>query len=208
MMHRLRHTVLALAAIMLPVLLCGQSIPKLKQAAEITSGVFDNGVEYFFVNNDIRKGCADFALIQSGKPDVDQTRASLRRLEHMDPDAFLGRTGVPYTEDGFVSYYQNAKVYHFPNVNITDRMTADSTMLMMLDLMQTSDCSQAIIVCGDIDRETYRSLFRTLCLTIPTLHFQEYSTPEEKESSVVRNDSAPGIISLSFKFGTTWRCIA
>ena len=110
MMHRLRHTVLALAAIMLPVLLCGQSIPKLKQASEITSGVFDNGVEYFFVNNDIRKGCADFALIQSGKPDVDQTRASLRRLEHMDPDAFLGRTGVPYTEDGFVSYYQNAKV--------------------------------------------------------------------------------------------------
>ena len=205
MMHRLRHTVLALAAIMLPVLLCGQSIPKLKQAAEITSGVFDNGVEYFFVNNDIRKGCADFALIQSGKPDVDQTRASLRRLEHMDPDAFLGRTGVPYTEDGFVSYYQNAKVYHFPNVNITDRMTADSTMLMMLDLMQTSDCSQAIIVCGDIDRETYRSLFRTLCLTIPTLHFQEYSTPEEKESSVVRNDSAPGIISLSFKFGSATR---
>ncbi len=204
-MNRLRHTALVLAALLLPGLLCGQSIPKLKQAAEITNGVFENGVEYFFVANDARKGCADFALIQSGKPDVEGTRTSLRRLEHMDPDAFLGRTGVPYTEDGFVSYYQNAKVYHFPNVNVADRMTADSTMLMMLDLMQLSDCSQTIIVSGDIDRENYRSLFRTLCLTIPTLHFQEYSTPEEKESSVVRNDSAPGTISLSFKFGSATR---
>ena len=200
-MNRLRHTALVLAALLLPGLLCGQSIPKLKQAAEITNGVFENGVEYFFVANDARKGCADFALIQSGKPDVEGTRTSLRRLEHMDPDAFLGRTGVPYTEDGFVSYYQNAKVYHFPNVNVADRMTADSTMLMMLDLMQLSDCSQTIIVSGDIDRENYRSLFRTLCLTIPTLHYQEYSTEGEKESSVVRNDSAPGIISLSFRFG-------
>ena len=179
-MNRLRHTALVLAALLLPGLLCGQSIPKLKQAAEITNGVFENGVEYFFVANDARKGCADFALIQSGKPDVEGTRTSLRRLEHMDPDAFLGRTGVPYTEDGFVSYYQNAKVYHFPNVNVADRMTADSTMLMMLDLMQLSDCSQTIIVSGDIDRENYRSLFRTLCLTIPTLHYQEYSTAGEK----------------------------
>ena len=79
-MNRLRHTALVLAALLLPGLLCGQSIPKLKQAAEITNGVFENGVEYFFVANDARKGCADFALIQSGKPDVEGTRTSLRNI--------------------------------------------------------------------------------------------------------------------------------
>ena len=194
-----------LTACLLPQLLCAQSLPKLKQADEISSGVFENGVEYYFVSNDAQSGSAYFALIQSGKPDVEQTRQALRRLEHMDPDAFLERTGVPYTEDGFVSYYQNAKVFRFPDVNVRDRMTADSTMLMMLDLMQLSDCSQTIVVCGDIDRDAYRNLFRTLGLTIPTLHHQAYSTDAEMEASMVRNDSAPGVISLSFRLGSASR---
>ena len=205
MMKTLRHTLSVLAALLLPLLAYAQSLPKLKQAPEITNGVYENGVEYFFASNDARSGYADFALIQSGKPDVEQTRGSLRRLDHMDPDAFLGRIGVPYTEDGFVSYYQNAKVYHFPNVNVADRMVADSTMLMMLDLMQLTDCSQTIVVCGDIDREAYRSLFRTLGLTIPRLHPQDYSTEGEKESRVFRNPSVPGVISLSFRFGSATR---
>ena len=54
-----------LTACLLPQLLCAQSLPKLKQADEISSGVFAHGAEYYFVHTAAQSVRAYFALIQS-----------------------------------------------------------------------------------------------------------------------------------------------
>ena len=180
----------------------GQGLPKLKCADEVVHGEFPNGVEYYFIENAPVAGRADFALVQIGDFSVRETRHTFVDSEHIDVKDYLSRSGVPYTEDGFVSYYDGARVFRFPDVNVKERSVADSTFLMMLDFMLQSSGPQSIIVCGDIDNASFNERFNTLSLVVPKVQQQEYESTIPREGSMLRNDSEKGKASFSFQAGT------
>lgn len=182
-----------------------QSIPKLKRADEIMTGSFPNGMDYYFVANTPVAGRADFALLQIGDFSAEESRNGFEELDHINAENFLLNHGVPYTEDGFVSYYDGARVFRFPDVNVKDKYTADSTFLMMLDFMQLSDGPQTVIVCGDIDKNKFQDRFSTLSLVVPKLRDIEYESSIPKDGSVFRNDADRGRVVLSFQQGTANR---
>lgn len=200
-----RHIILLVLMWMLILPSYGQSIPKLKRAEEVNSGVFPNGVEYFFVENTPVAGRADFALVQIGDFSVDETRHTFVDAEHLNPKEYLSRNGIHYTEDGFVSYYEGARVFRFPDVNVKDRASTDSTFLMMLDFMLQSTGPQTIIVCGDIDQASFKERFSTLSLVVPQVQEQEYVSSIPKEGAILRNDARKGFVSFSFQEGTANR---
>lgn len=182
-----------------------QSIPKMKRASEISVGSFPNGVEYYMVNNKASAGRADFALIQNGEFDVDESRDALRDLEHIDPESFLRRNGVPYSEDGFITYYEGARVYRFQGIDVSTSEVCDSTLLLMLDLMSQSPYTQTVVVCGDINKDVLVNRFQTLSLLVPQVKDFEFESSIPKEGSLVRNDSQPGRMSLHFQQGSVSR---
>ncbi len=205
---RFRTFLLASALLMGMIPSSGQNIPKLKRADEVVSGTFPNGIDYYFIANNPVAGRADFALVQVGDFDVEQTRLAFVDSEHINAKDYLSRHGIPYNEDGFVSYYDGARVFRFSDVNVKDRATTDSTLLMILDFMQTSSGPQSIIVCGDIDREKFRDRYSTLSLVMPKVQHREYESTIPKEGSIFRNDSKKGRVSFSFQEGSVSRELA
>lgn len=201
-MRRVTSIAILLFAILSQASLSAQSLPKLKQAEEVSTGVFPCGIEYCLATNDARPGRADFALVQNGRFDVDATRELFYDLEHLNPASFLSRHRIPYGEDGYVSYYPNARVFHFQDVDVKNREVADSTVLMLLDLMALSRGSQTVIVCGDIDKEATRTMLRTFSMTLPKVSEPILESSAGNEISIVRNSTAPGLISLSFRLAT------
>ena len=179
-----------------------QTLPKLKKADEISTGTFSNGIDYFFVNNTPVAGRADFALVQIGDFSVPESRDSFAELEHMDADSFLSEQGVHYTEDGFISYFDGARVFHFPDVNIKNKAIADSTLLLVLDLMQLYSGPQIVIVCGDIDKSQWEARFGTIGLVIPKVFERSYESTIPKEGFVFRNDESKGLVSFVFQPGS------
>lgn len=182
-----------------------KSIPKLKRAEEVSTGTFANGIEYCLVNNRASVGRADFALVQFGNFDVGSTRESFDEVYHMDARKFLVKHSVPYTEDGLISYYDNARVFRFPEMDISNSALADSTMLMMLDFMQLSDGGQTLIICGDINKEVYQRTLRTLSLVVPETKSSKYESNLPKESTVLQGEIEPGCFNLTFSLGSVSR---
>lgn len=182
-----------------------QNIPKLKRAEEVSTGVFANGIEYCLVNNKASVGRADFALVQFGDFDVESTRESFDEMDHLDAKSFLVKHGVPYTEDGLVSYYDHARVFRFSDMDISNAALADSTMLMMLDFMQLSNGGQSLVICGDIDKDIYQRTLRTLSLVIPQTTGNKYESKLPKESTVLQDEIEPGRFSLTFNMGSVSR---
>ena len=192
-----RYILAALLAV-LPLSLQAQGLPKLKQAEEVTTGTLPNGIAYYLVANPATKGRADFALVQENITDVAETREALNELEHLSPKDFLARSGVPYTANGYVEISKNARTFHFPDVWIGPKATADSTLLLMLDLMRLSGGEQTIIISGDIDRTTYKNTLHTLGLTIPRI--TPSARPSEPKQGAVLNFNADGSGPIVFSF--------
>lgn len=199
------HIWLSIALLLTAFNSFAQSLPKLKRAEEISTGSFPNGVDYYLVNNNPVAGRADFALLQLGDFSVEDSRNSLLELDHTTPADFLKRRGVPYTAEGFVSYFDGARVFRFPDVNVRDKATTDSTLLMMLDFMLLSDGPQTIIVCGDIDKANFQERLSTLSLVVPEVNRQKVEFSIPREASVLKNDSQSGRVTLSFRLGTASR---
>lgn len=204
-MNLSRYIAAALLAV-LPTGLFGQGLPKLKQASEVTTGTLPNGIVYYLVTNPATKGTADFALVQEGVTDIPATREALSRLEHMNPGEFLQRKGIPYTRNGYVTVSKNARTFHFPDVDISSKTTADSTLLMILDLMRLSDGEQTVIVSGDIDKTVYKTAIHTLCLTVPHIKpVQKPSTKKEGSSLVCEENGPDGALEFHFRSGSISR---
>ena len=202
---KLSHIWIATALLLSALSSSAQSLPKLKRAEEISTGSFSNGVDYYLVNNSPLAGKADFALLQLGDFSVEDSRKSLIELDHTTPSDFLRSRGIPYTADGCISYYDGARVFRFPDVNVRDKATSDSTLLMMLDLMLLSDGPQTIIVCGDIDKAKFQDRLSTLSLVVPEVNRQKVEFSLPREASVLKNDSQSGRVTLSFQLGTASR---
>lgn len=200
----IRYLAAALLAL-LPVSLQAQGLPKLKQAEEVTTGTLPNGIVYYLVANPATKGRADFALVQENLTDVAQTRQALTMLEHLSPKDFLQHSGIPYTPKGYVEISKNARTFHFPDVDISSKATADSTLLLMLDLMHLSDGEQAIIISGDIDRAAYRNTLHTLGLTIPRITPGPRENLPKQGAVLSYDDPGHGPIEFVFRPGSVTR---
>ena len=203
-MRAARYIAAAILAL-LPCSLQAQGLPKLKQAEEVTTGTLPNGIVYYLVANQATKGRADFALVQENITDVTATREALKQLEHLSPKDFLARTGVPYTTNGYVQISKNARTFHFPDVDISSKATADSTLLLMLDLMRLSRGEQTIVISGDIDKAAYRNTLHTLGLTIPHIT-PGPRTNLPKQGAVLQFESEKGgPIEFHFRPGSVTR---
>ena len=202
---RIARYIAAILLAVIPISLQAQGLPKLKQAEEVTTGALPNGIVYYLVANPATKGRADFALVQENLTDVDQTREALAQLEHLSPKDFLARSGVPYTSKGYVEISKNARTFHFPDVDISSKATADSTLLLMLDLMRLSDGEQAIVISGDIDRTVYKNTLHTLGLTIPRITPGPRPNIPKQSAVLTVNDAGSGPIEFQFRPGSVTR---
>ena len=202
---RISRYIAAILLAVIPISLLAQGLPKLKQAEEVSVGTLPNGIVYYLVANPATKGRADFALVQENVTDEGRTRQALSTLEHLSPSAFLARKGIPYTPKGYVEISKNARTFHFPDVDISSKSTADSTLLLMLDLMRLSLGEQAVVISGDIDRAAYKNTLHTLGLTIPRLT-PEPRQPLPKQGAVLSfDDRGSGPIEFAFRPGSVTR---
>ena len=149
-----------------------QMMPQLGVADEIKTGSFPNGLRYYIVVNEAEKGFADFALVRkSGTPEV-SFRSLLDSLPHFgsrSPYRFLADNGVNYSPEGYVAERPEAGIVSLRSVPVYSQETADSTMLLLMDMAAASRSPQAVIVSGDIDVAKILDRLDLLSMTVPRL---------------------------------------
>lgn len=168
MVHSMRNILSAMV-----LLACTQAafaqFATLPVAKEIHSGVLPGGVSYMIVNNDARKGYADFELIQILDPSPEKAREDLSNLEHVDASAFLKRNRIAPGRDGYITYRHNARCYRFERVPLGNKAVLDSALLMVSDLMRTSRAPQKILISGDVEQASVLRTLEILALTVPVV---------------------------------------
>lgn len=166
--HILSFTILLLSA----VCLSAQDLPSFGVDPRIKQGTLPNGVKYYLVNNNTSKGYADFCLVQKNGGYHKVSRSLLSNLENFRgtrPYRFLGSKGVGYGPEGFVSYEEGAAVFSFNDVPTFDPDAADSTLLVIFDMIKAAPCPQAVVISGDIDVNKYTDRMNVLSMTIPPM---------------------------------------
>lgn len=159
-----------------------QNLPSFRVDSRIRRGSLPNGVEFYLVSNDWSKGYADFCLIQKNGGDPDQSRPLLSHLDNFGserPYRFLADKGVGYGPEGFVSYENGASVFSFRDVPTFDASAADSTLLVIFDMIRAVPCPQAVVISGDIDAAKLADRMYVLSMTVPRL---PETNPEEPYS--------------------------
>jgi len=156
------------------------------------SGTLPNGTSWYLMEDLSKKGRADYALVQKDWKNIPQARLALDTLENFkdgSPYMFLVEKGVSYGENGMISYLGTSTVYEFRDVPTFDSAAADSTLLVIFDIMRECPASQAVIICGDIKAQQLADRIQTLSLTIPRKQQSKHDTAG-KESP---NKAAPTV---------------
>lgn len=182
MMIDSRHISAIAALVMaLPLYLGAQtSLPSFPRDPRIVQGVLPDGVSYYLVTNDISKGYADFALVRKNYDDVSGTRdaiSSVEGIQGLRPFQFLSDKGIGYQKEGYAAYRDGSTVLNFRNVPAFDAPAADSTLLLIFDMIKTADCPQAVIISGDIDAGKLADRMYMLSMTVPRLPAEEAEAP-------------------------------
>ncbi len=157
-----------------------QNLPPLQKDASITKGELSNGISYYLVTNTTMKGVADFALVRKGMTDTLAARAELVSLPHFNktiPYKFLSRKGIGCRPEGYISYQDNATLFRFDNVPMFDVAAADTTLLMMFDIIGTQPRPHAVIVSGDIKPAEIIEKMKVFSLMVPS-RTTSYTAPE------------------------------
>lgn len=168
-MRRFTRYIVALLCALLSLQAMGQQLPALKSSNAIHRGALPNGVSYYLVPNTTSKGYANFALVQKRGTDTAPSRRLLRRLPHfteVSPYQFEASKGVGYGPEGYLSYPDGATLFNFRNVPTFDSAAADSTLLLVFDLVDSFDGPQSIIISGDISLNSIVDKMKVLSLTI------------------------------------------
>lgn len=187
MKKALNYVLFLLIGVMATTIATAQNLPLAPQDQSVQSGVLRNGMSYYLVTNPTTNKIADFALVQrTGYKDLgNQAKrvareglASLPRL-HESPQSFLASHGVAPGKDGFVKVSDDATLYHFDNVILTEE-AIDSVLLVLMDIADRGtheDDSvwdwytpedQAIIVSGDIDANKFATKLQMLSYMTPS----------------------------------------
>lgn len=236
MKKRLKHIILTIISLF-TISLHAQELPVMKSTTPFKSGVLPNGMSYYIVTNKSAKNQADFALVQKvGRlTGADSTAVSdslppkavtvardalahLPRCGNKTPQEFLTDHGSMPLKDGFVNVMDNATVFHFNNVDLSQTPTIlDSTLLMILDITDRvtfteddyiekwySPSDQAIIVAGDVDAATVISKLAQMSYMTPahpSLPRKEYIWEDSETAHYkVTRDSTGSVATVS----ATW----
>ena len=157
-----------------------QNLPALQKDASITQGELSNGISYYLVTNSTMKGVADFALVRKGMADTLAARSDLSGLPHFNktvPHEFLSRKGIGCRPEGFITYGNDATIYRFDNVPMFDVAAADTTLLMLFDIIATQPRRHAVIVAGDIKPAEIMEKMKVFSLMVPSRN-PSYQAPE------------------------------
>lgn len=217
------------AVMFLSLAVAAQELPKLPADPAVKHGVLPNGMTWYIASNRSSKKMADFALVQkTGTNQSDESGdavtvakdalAHIQRLVGNTPQKMLTSKGVAPGKHGFVEVTDNATVFRFKDVLLSDDISVtDSTLLLIFSITDritgTEDefirkwyapADQAIVISGDVDVEKMMS--RLYCLSLMTPSYpssprKEYVwTPAEGPVFAVQDDAA-GNPSVSF----TWK---
>lgn len=183
-----------------------QNIPALQKDASITQGALPNGISYYLVTNSTMKGFADFALVRKGMADTLVARNELASLPHFNktiPYKFLSRKGIGCRPEGFISYRDSATLYRFDNVPMFDVAAADTTLLMMFDIIALQPAPHAVIVSGDINPAAIIEKMKVFSLMVPsrTISFKPatYSWVPSEETSWSFTPSETSSVEVDFR---------
>ncbi len=174
-----KHILLLIITVLYSCAVSAQDIPVLPADPAVRTGRLPNGTSYYIVENNSIKGLADFALVQkTGLDNIDDTASyrtvdiarealsSLPRCLAPSVQTFFTSHGVTPGRDGFVKVTDNSTRYDFRNVLLSEEAVLDSTLLVILDVIDRvstsedpfirkwySPSDQAVIVAGDVDAE-------------------------------------------------------
>ena len=178
MKTRYKQFFACVSALLLAISVPAQDLPVLPSDPAVKQGVLPNGMSYYISQNTASKGMADFALVQktglytssdsAASEAVGLARRALEyvpRLRTRSPQAFMTAHGAAAGRNGFVEVKDDATIFRFPGIRLTDsRDMIDSTLLVIMDMTErvtwTDDdfhkkwyapADQAIIVCGIIE---------------------------------------------------------
>ena len=148
-----------------------QNLPALKKDGSVTQGELANGISYYLVTNPSMKGVADFALVRKGSIDTLAAREELASLPHFNktiPYKFLSRKGIGCRPEGYVSYSGDVTLFRFDDVPMFDAAAADTTLLMLFDIIAARSCKHAVIVSGDIKPSDIMEKMNVFALMVPS----------------------------------------
>lgn len=217
-----------LSAISVPA----QDLPLLPSDPAVKHGVLPNGMTYYLSSNQSAKGKADFALVQktgryttkdsSETYPVEIARNALDyvpRLGGRSPQVFMTDHGAAAGRNGFVEVTDDATIFRFPDIRLTDgKDIIDSTLLVVMDMTERVTWSeddyhkkwyapsdQAIIVSGDIDVNSVAEKLRMLSYMTPkgvSLERKEHAWTSHAEPVIIMDESSSdGLSSVSM----AWR---
>jgi hypothetical protein len=126
---------------------------------------------------------------------------SLVRLNDSSPQSFFVRHGAVPGKDGYVSVSDNASLFRFPAVRLSDgRDVLDSVLVVLLNMADKASFSddeflkkwyspadQAIVVAGDVDAKALVSRLEAMSYMVP-------SSPSQERKEVYLPDSSQVII--------------
>lgn len=149
----------------------GQTLPSLPSDPAISRGKLPNGIEFFLASTKDAKGLADFSLVQTGLTGGYDARKILSDIPGfpVKPYEFLARNGIACTESGYVEDRGNASVFTFRNVPMYNKSAADSTLLMLFGIASASPTPQAVVICGDVDKNAVRERMGLFSMMVPVL---------------------------------------
>ena len=183
-----------------------QNLPALQKDASVSKGELANGISYYLVTNPTMKGVADFALVRKGLSDTLAARKELSSLPHFNktiPYEFLSRKGIGCRPEGYVSYRDDATVFRFDDVPMFDAAAADTTLLMLFDIISTQPCKHAVIVSGDIKAADIMEKMNVFALMVPsrTPSYQQpgYSWEPSDATSWSFNPSEVASVEVDFR---------
>lgn len=226
-----KQILLLVIGLFVAIIMPAQNLPVLQADPAIRTGVLPNGTTYYIVSNSTIKGVADFALVQkTGTANIQDTASfkairtaqdalnSLPRCLAPTAQSYMTAHGAVPGPGGFVKVSENATEFHFRDIILDKPSTADSTLLVLMDMIdraRTSDdpflnkwyspSDQAVIVSGDVNPDDVVSrLYGMSMMTPASQHHQRISyewTPCDTASFVRVPSSSPKLGRLS----ATWR---
>lgn len=193
MILRIKQIFLVVIGLCAAIIIPAQDLPVLPPDPAIKTGTLPNGTAYYIVSNPTIKGLADFALIQKtgvgNIPDTASFRAvtvardaldALPRCKAPSLQAYVTSHGVAPGRDGFVKVSENATGFRFENVLLDRPETLDSTLLVLLDVIDRvstsedefirrwySPSDQAVIISGDVDAAAVEYKLKMMSMMTP-----------------------------------------
>lgn len=189
---RIVHILLLAAGLSAALFSKAQELPVLPADPAIMSGMTPNGMSYYVVSDKTSKGFADFTLVQrtgritAAGADTSAINASrsalssLPRLASSTAQQFVSSHGAAPGAKGYVHVTDDATIFRFNDMEITDASVVDSTLLVLMDIADRSTSSrdpfvkqwyapsdQAVIVAGDVNASDVVHKIRTLSLMTP-----------------------------------------